>query len=210
MNGAYALAAEISVDKLSMPLLARKLDVGVMSMYNYFGSKDEILEAMRKRALEQYEIAMPFTGEGEWHESLREHFIVMRDLFRENPVLCDLLAVGTSIAPNFYHVVGERIEAIVATLVDAGFTADDALKTYQSLALHSRGFAVLERIAHLDAESPLPERSTVAIDADAMPILAGLVEGGRSLDLVQDGLFELGLDALIDRARRRLAATADH
>lgn len=208
MNGAYSLAAEISVEKLSMPLLARKLDVGVMSMYTYFKSKDDILDAMRDRALEQYEIALPFVGEGEWHVCLRQHFLEMRDLFRENPVLSDLLVTGTRMGRNIYRRVGVRIEAIVATLVEAGFTEDDALETYLTLALHSRGFAALERMANLDADSSPSESSARSgVDPETTPLLASLTAAGRSFDILQDTVFEAGLDALIEHARRILDAT---
>jgi AcrR family transcriptional regulator len=33
LNGAFEVAAEVSIDNLSMPLLARHLDVGVTSIY---------------------------------------------------------------------------------------------------------------------------------------------------------------------------------
>ena len=46
LNGALEVAAEVSIDNLSMPLLARHLDVGVTSIYWYFRKKDELLDAM--------------------------------------------------------------------------------------------------------------------------------------------------------------------
>jgi AcrR family transcriptional regulator len=33
LNGAFEVAAEVSIDNLGMPLLARHLDVGVTSIY---------------------------------------------------------------------------------------------------------------------------------------------------------------------------------
>jgi AcrR family transcriptional regulator len=36
LNGAFEVAAEVSIDNLSMPLLARHLAVGVTSIYWYF------------------------------------------------------------------------------------------------------------------------------------------------------------------------------
>jgi AcrR family transcriptional regulator len=204
VNGAYALAAEVSVEKLSMPALARRLDVGVTSIYWYFRSKEQLLEAMRDRALTQYEIALPFTGSGAWHERLRTHFVTMRDLFRDNPVLCDLLIMHTAdygAGPS--RVAYQRLEAIIGTLVDAGFTAEDALETYFALSTHSRGFAMLHRRGRLDAATAGPRPT---LDEADTPHLARLTGRGYSLDPVQDRTFELGLDALLDRAKRLLAA----
>lgn len=36
LNGAFEVAADVSVDHLSMPLLAKHLDIGVTSIYWYF------------------------------------------------------------------------------------------------------------------------------------------------------------------------------
>jgi AcrR family transcriptional regulator len=59
LNGAFEVAAEVSIDNLSMPLLARHLDVGVTSIYWYFRKKDELLDAMTGRALARYECTVP-------------------------------------------------------------------------------------------------------------------------------------------------------
>ncbi|WP_019926898.1 TetR/AcrR family transcriptional regulator [Nocardia sp. BMG111209] len=205
VNGAYALAAEVSVEKLSMPALARRLDVGVTSIYWYFRSKEQLLEAMRDRALAQYEIALPFTGTGSWHERLRTHFMTMRDLFRDNPVLCDLLIMHTAdYGPGTNRVTYQRLEAVITTMVDAGFTPEDALETYFTLSTHSRGFAMLQRRGTLDAAIATPRPP---IDEQDSPHLSHLAAAGYSLDPVRDRTFELGLDALIDRAKQVLAAT---
>ncbi|MGB8792028.1 MAG: helix-turn-helix domain-containing protein, partial [Mycobacterium sp.] len=50
INGAFEVANEASVDGLSMPLLAKHLDVGVTSIYWYFRKKDDLLNAMTDRA----------------------------------------------------------------------------------------------------------------------------------------------------------------
>jgi AcrR family transcriptional regulator len=49
LNGAFEVAAEVSVDHLSMPLLAKHLDVGVTSIYWYFRKRDDLLDAMTDR-----------------------------------------------------------------------------------------------------------------------------------------------------------------
>lgn len=226
LNGAFDLAAEVTVEKLSMPRLAKRLNVGVMSMYWYFHSKEELLEAMRDRALEQYEIALPFGSDGEWHECLRAHFVEMRDLFRINPVLCDLLIMRTSYGEHPNRVTYQRLEAIIARLIEAGFTPEHALDTYFSLAAHSRGFAMLERHANLDPPGAAEETDGDAeesgddtdaggdwekaalrsIDSATMPILSTLITDGYSMKLVQDRTFDAGLDALIERAKRVLQA----
>ena len=46
LKGAFDVAAQVSIDNLSMPVLAKHLDVGVTSIYWYFRRKDDLLDAM--------------------------------------------------------------------------------------------------------------------------------------------------------------------
>ena len=41
LKGAFEVATDVPIDRLSMPLLARHLDVGVTSIYWYFRKKNE-------------------------------------------------------------------------------------------------------------------------------------------------------------------------
>ena len=93
INGAFEVATEVSVDGLSMPLLAKHLDVGVTSIYWYFRKKDDLLNAMTDRALGQYDFATPFVEGQDWRDSLRNHARKMRQTFRSNPILCDLILI---------------------------------------------------------------------------------------------------------------------
>src|SRR5215212_774046 len=69
LNGAFEVAAEVSIDNLSMPLLARHLDVGVTSIYWCFRKKNELLDAMTDRALARYEFTVPFIDASNWRAS---------------------------------------------------------------------------------------------------------------------------------------------
>ena len=60
LNGAFEVAAQVSIDNLSMPVLAKHLDVGVTSIYWYFRRKDDLLDAMTDRALERFEFTVPY------------------------------------------------------------------------------------------------------------------------------------------------------
>jgi AcrR family transcriptional regulator len=71
LNGAFEVAGDVSIDNLSMPLLAKHLDVGVTSIYWYFRRKDELLDAMSDRALERFEVTAPSIDASNWRESLR-------------------------------------------------------------------------------------------------------------------------------------------
>jgi AcrR family transcriptional regulator len=93
LNGAFAVAAEVSIDNLSMPQLAKHLDVGVTSIYWYFRKKDELLDAMTDRALQRYEFTVPCIDASNWRASLRNHARTMRRRFLDDPILCDLVLI---------------------------------------------------------------------------------------------------------------------
>ena len=78
LYGAFEVAAQVSIDNLSMPLLAKHLDVGVTSIYWYFRRKDDLLNAMSDRALERFEFTAPSIDASNWRESLRNHARTMR------------------------------------------------------------------------------------------------------------------------------------
>ena len=146
VNGAFEVAAAVSIDNLSMPVLARHLGVGVTSIYWYFRKKDELLDAMTDRALAHYEFTVPDIDASNWRESLRNHAQTMRKQFLANPVLCDLVLIRGHYGMPALHGALYEIERPVAALVDAGLTPEQAVETYGAISVHSRGSVVLQRL----------------------------------------------------------------
>lgn len=148
VNGAFEVAAEVSIDNLSMPLLARQLDVGVTSIYWYFRKKDELLDAMTDRALQRYEFTVPSIDASNWRASLRNHARTMRTQFLDDPILCDLVLIRGRYRAGALHGALKEIEQPIAALVEAGLTPQQAVETYGAISVHTRGSVVLERLQH--------------------------------------------------------------
>ena len=224
---AFELAEDISLASLNMPKLAKHLDVPVTSIYWHFRKKEQLLDAMLDHAIREYHFVTTFVDGETWDQALRTHFRQMREVFRQNPVLCDLvlLRVG-ELSPEATRTAIGRIEAVVETLVNAGFTPDDALEVYLAFSVHSRGSALMEHLSRkqgtgaapmstrvlnsdvigadfLAQASPTAMRvATLAMAAtDATPRLHELANRGRT---VADTNFEFTLDALIDKAKQLL------
>jgi AcrR family transcriptional regulator len=136
----------VSIDNLSMPLLAKHLDVGVTSIYWYFRRKDGLLDAMTDLALERYEFTAPSIDASNWRESLRNHAQTMRKEFRSNPILCDLVLIRGQYGGHALQGALKRIEQPIAALVEAGLTPEQAVETYGAISVHTRGSVVLERL----------------------------------------------------------------
>ncbi|GAB89546.1 putative TetR family transcriptional regulator [Gordonia rhizosphera NBRC 16068] len=207
IDGAFELASDVTVDNLSMPMLAKRLDLGVTSIYWHFRSKDRLLDAMTERAIDEFDAAMPIIGPDEgWQRALCSYARSMRTVFRDRPVLCDLLVVRPeSLAMQVNRPACGRLEAVIAMLVDVGFTPAAALDVFLSISVHTRGVVMVERRQDL-AGGESVGISIDNLDVEAMPYLTSLFAEDRPVGEVIDRIFELGLDALIDRADRTLAS----
>jgi AcrR family transcriptional regulator len=181
INGAFAVAAEVSVDNLSMPLLARHLDVGVTSIYWYFRKKDELLDAMTDRALERYEFTVPSIDASNWREALHNHARTMRRQFLDDPVLCDLVLIRGHYGARALHGALHEFEQPVAALVAAGLTPEQAVETYGAISVHTRGSVVLERL-----------------QTKTLP--------GRGVGFADDIDFDYIMDSILDNAEQMIEA----
>ena len=183
INGAFEVATEVSIDNLSMPLLARRLDVGVTSIYWYFRKKNQLLDAMTDRALAQYEFTVPDIDASNWRESLRRHAHTMRKQFLGNPVLCDLVLIRGHYGMPALHGALHEIERPVAALVEAGLTPEQAVETYGAISVHSRGSVVLQRVQQ---------------KTEGFPAQRG--DGNRYIGFADDIDFAYILDSILDHA----------
>ncbi|MEU6562473.1 TetR/AcrR family transcriptional regulator C-terminal domain-containing protein [Nocardia nova] len=201
--GAFELAEEVTIDGLSMPLLSRHLNVGVTSIYWYFRKKDDLLNAMTDRALSQYAFAAPFVEADDWRETLRNHARTMRETFLGNPILCDLILIRSALSRDAARLGAQGIERAIASLVNAGFSVDDAFDLYSAINLHVRGSVVLQRL--YDKNKQLDAHATayyedITIEPETTPLLAEAVSRGRRSGAPDDRNFEYGLERILAHA----------
>ncbi|MDV6230544.1 TetR family transcriptional regulator [Rhodococcus cercidiphylli] len=216
INGAFEVARRDTLDKLSMPELAKHLDVGVTSIYWYFRKKDDLLNAMTDEAIRiVFEQLLP-VEKSDWKSYLREHFALTRTIYSADHTLCDLALVrfGTY-SKEAVHQVFVVMEEILEMLIEAGFEPQSALEVYESMSVYTRGSILLERI-QLSAKSPTIDdrRQARLIDPVDMPRLAELIKT-RSLSMVADDDYDAGIGHLMTgfeavlRADKRARKAAD-
>ncbi|QIV80295.1 TetR/AcrR family transcriptional regulator [Mycolicibacterium frederiksbergense] len=201
LSGAFDVAADVSIDNLSMPQLAKHLDVGVTSIYWYFRRKDDLLDAMTNRALDEYDFTAPSIDADNWRESLAQHARIMRKTFRGNPILCDLILIRGSYGRAAVQGAIQKLEPPVAALVRAGLSSEDAFDTYSAIATHVRGTVIMERLqdkmpgiaARQDGERNL-------IDPAATPFIAEATGRGHRMGVADDINFEYVLECILDHA----------
>ena len=213
LRGAFTFVEGDSVDGLSMPRLAQHLGVGVTSIYWYFKSKEDLLDSMTSAALERFYPLLPDLSGLPWDEHLAEFFRGFRRIFREDAVLCDLILLRVnSFTPQNTRGGWAPIESLLRSMVDAGFSPDEAAEAYFALSIYTRGSVMVERMylaAGWDA-SRLNVHLALRVDPtnqQRYPILSEQA-AQRSFSMVDEADFEFGLANAVEGLRVRLAAPA--
>lgn len=194
INGAFELAKTDTVDGLSMPRLAGYLDVGVTSIYWYFKSKDELLDALTEEAFRRFYAQMPPLAGRRWEDVLREFFRNFRRIFREDDVLCDLCIMRTMHhTEETLALTAARVEEVIGMLVEQGFGEETAYEAYAALSVYTRGCLFVERLIRSHGISEAPSRFG-RVGTIPIPAAHGAT---RTISMVTDEDFEFGLENAI-------------
>jgi AcrR family transcriptional regulator len=202
LEGAYELASEESLEALSMPRLAQRLDVGVTSIYWYFRSKDELLDTLAERAMAEFDRRIDIPDDLPWDEYLRSYFRSQRRMFREHELLCDLIVLRSSGTPEATRLSAERIDRVLQLLVAAGFSPDAAMNAYAALSVFTRGSAALARIA--DDGAAMSDLPAGPFDEAPRLRVLGQLERPHLLAMTGDEEFEFGLENTLRGLRAHL------
>ena len=210
IKGAFDLAERAGIDNMSMPLLGKHLGVGVTSIYWYFRKKDDLLDAMTDRALRTYASATPYVEATDWRETLHNHAWTMRSTFTDNPTLCDLILIRSAPSPRATQFGVLEVEKVIAGLVQAGLSPEDAFESYSAVSAHVRGSVVLQRLygKNLGTEDGAGTqlKDKLVIDPETAPLLAKVTAGGHGIATADDANFEYTLACILDHVERLIAA----
>lgn len=146
MEAAFAIAAESSIEELSIPLVAKSLDVGVTSIYWHVRNKSELLDAMTDRALRRSGLPA-FTESDDWRESLMAHARGVRQTFVGDPVLTDLILIRGALSPMARRLGEQETQKAIASMIAAGHDEQTARDTYSAVSELVRGSVLLARLA---------------------------------------------------------------
>lgn len=147
VEAAFAVAAESSVDELSIPLVAKSLGVGVTSIYWHVRNKSELLDAMTDRALRRSGLPV-FVESDDWRESLMAHARGVRQTFLADPVLTDLILIRGALSPLARRLGAHETEKAIASMIGAGLDEQTAQETYAAVSELVRGSVLLGRLEH--------------------------------------------------------------
>ena len=181
---ATAIVDAEGLDALSTRRLARALGVQAPSLYNHFATKEEIVDAIGDAIVAGVDLSM--LGRDPWPQALRSWARAYRAAFRAHPNVVPFLARGPARRPASLRLA----DAVYGALVDAGWPPAQATRIGAAMRYFVAGSA-LGSFALGFVDDP----SLYAADYPHLRDAHRLAGRHAQID---DGAFELGLDALID------------
>jgi AcrR family transcriptional regulator len=200
LDGALRVIDRDGLDGLSMRRIADDLGVGVMTLYGYVRTKEEIVEGVIARAL--HPLAIDVDADLPWDEQLLSALTDLHRTFREHPG-----ALQVAMAPHSMsaRAVNQIREALLAVVRKAGFSNIDGVEAIADLVAYVVGFTVMqaqrERL-QTAAEQGVDLR---ALPADEFPHLRDAAEAWATR--ASEHAFGRGLGYLIDGFRQSLVST---
>lgn len=221
VEGAVAALDEDGPNRLTIRALADRLGVRPMALYTYFGSKDELLDAVRDHLLGGLAAHRStgtthegsrhsggddpgggHAGEPAWVRRLRSVGLELYRLLVAHPALIHLFATR----PLAGHEAAEAAEEHLRVLREAGFDRTGAARAHLTLLHHAFGAATWEVQLNRgrDARSRRRRREALAaMPAEHYPTLVDLAP-----ELVEatvgEQQFMYGLDVILAGLRQRL------
>jgi len=189
------LAAALSViddeppAAFTMRRVADELGMGVMTLYGYVRSKEEILEGVTTLVLADAQRSV--SDDAGWDERVRDDIRHLYDLCRRHPNLVTLVLAQASASPGLFRLR----ERVLDTLLDAGFEETVALHALGVLTSYAVGFGSMQGGA---PAIDLPERIR-ELPAGEFPRLAAAAD--RYAVHLSDEAFDHGLELLLSGLR---------
>jgi AcrR family transcriptional regulator len=194
---AAAVIASEGFEALTMRRIAEECGVGVMTLYGYVRTKEEILAALSDRLLG--EVELPATTDGPWTEQVAAVFRSVHRVFSAHPELAQIATTQPIDGLAAYR----GAELVLAALRGAGFDDEVAFCAFDALVCYTAGFTQ-RQIAFEAPTVPSANRlrRIHQLPPDEFPSLVALAPLFVSPRL--DERFDEGLALLIDGLARRL------
>jgi AcrR family transcriptional regulator len=188
------------LEALSMRRLADHLGVGTMTLYGYFRSKEELLDAVVDAAVAERE---PYAVDGPWQEQIRQLMQGSRRSLGRHPGLVKVRADRPVLQPEALRFA----ETGMKILRSAGFSRSDAARAFRLLFTYVFGYVSFSPDEKAEEASRESRAATAALPPDEYPTLS---ESSEELAEAMAGeeTFDFGLDRIIDGLDARLRSRA--
>jgi TetR/AcrR family transcriptional regulator, tetracycline repressor protein len=200
IDAALALADEAGLPALSMESLARRLDCGVMTIYGYIESKEDLLDAIAQRGLRDLRLPQPLPGEAEallvsWGRALRMTLV-------EHPSLPVIFLARAVIGPGIFR----GVESLLRRLSEGGVAPETGVHAIYAVLIYTTGFAAWEiprtRLMQQAAYAANWRREFAGLPPADFPLAGSVLD--ELGQVASNEQFQLGLTALAAGLAARL------
>lgn len=199
-RAALALADREGFDRLTMRRLAAELGVGTMTLYGYFGDKDELVDAAIDAASEDHRVVL---AEGSWTDQLGELMRAIRAALDTHPSGMRMRLARPMLSSGALRTT----EAGMQILAEAGFERAQAARAYRTLFVYVFGFAGFSTPAEPEEVKRQTRAALTALSPDEYPALSAAAEEAAEA-MAGDPQFEFGLSLLLGGLESELERTA--
>jgi TetR/AcrR family transcriptional regulator, tetracycline repressor protein len=168
VEAALELLDEVGLEGLSVRGLARKLGVQVGALYWHVEGKQDLLEAITDRMMQELSLSGGLGGE--WEDLVAELAHRLRGVLLSHRDGARVLVSSLGLGPN----PAESAEVVLGTLREAGFPLELAAYAMNTVASFVTGFVLTEQSALIESEKfqGVPDEMIETIDPSRFPNLA--------------------------------------
>lgn len=169
LDAAEAVAVD-GFDALTMREVAARLGAAPMSLYRYYATKDELVDALLDRVLGRLDVPPPTK---DWVDDVRAYVLAHRRLLEEHPWAVSVLFTHPTPGPNSV-AIGEEL---LARLDRGGVTGEPAVVAFSALLALNYGWSAFTT----GRDSGAPDAADLAerlrsLPASAFPLTVAVAE----------------------------------
>lgn len=187
------------IESMTIRRLAAELDIGPMTVYGYFRSKEEILDGIADHVLGSLEV--PDGDDRGPAAAARRVAEAIFAMMRRHPSVVHLLASRTTMSEQSLRAA---MDAVLGMLREAGFSDVGSVRAYALIMTYCLGFASYQmprpwgRADREDVDELRRQRKHF-YSSLSLPDFRNLVELSELATMMpSDEQFAFGLDCLID------------
>lgn len=189
---ALALADQEGLDAFTMPNLASRLECGVMTIYGYIDSKEDLLAAIGQWGLRDLRLPQPIPSDVEgillsWGRGLRQLLI-------EHPSLPMIFLTQAVVGPGIFR----GVERLLGRLGQSGMSPTAGVHSIYAVLTYTTGFVAWEiPRTHRQPQAAYAtswRREFASLPPAEFPLAGGVLD--ELGQVASNEQFELGLTAL--------------
>jgi AcrR family transcriptional regulator len=194
---ALELVDRDGLEALSMRRLADELGVGTMTLYGYFRSKSELLDALMDVSVSFAGAELPGDAEP-WRDRVTALARTMRDWLESHPALVQIRLQQTMTRPSQFAVTERAMQA----LLDAGLDRTEAARAFRILFTYVFGYVAFSPSASADAARGQVRAAMAALPPEEYPVLSSMPDEAAAA-AAGDEQFDYGLELILDGIEAR-------